>query len=110
MDALRVLGSNVNGPSRGTIVIATTNPGKVLEIVVEGSVEGRIGEREAGRGGFGYDPIFELPDRGLTFAELPAEEKQRISHRGRALARVRGILLAEAEGWRGRSSGPHDGA
>ena len=98
----------MNGPSRGTIVIATTNPGEAR--VVEGSVEGRIVEREAGGGGFGYDPIFELPDRSLPFAELPAEEKHRISHRGRALARVRGILLAEVEGWSGRSRGPYDGA
>ncbi len=95
--------------ARFRCVIALVSPSGETRMV-EGSVEGRISEREVGGGGFGYDPVFELPDRGLTFAELPAEEKHRISHRGRALARVRGILLAEAEGWSGRSPGPHDGA
>lgn len=46
---------------------------------------GRIAERRSGRGGFGYDPLFELPERGLTMADLPAAEKNRLSHRGRAV-------------------------
>ena len=51
----------------------------------EGVCRGTILEAPRGRGGFGYDPIF-LPDEaGLTFAELPAEEKNSISHRGRAM-------------------------
>jgi XTP/dITP diphosphohydrolase len=47
--------------------------------------EGRIIDMPRGSGGFGYDPIFELPDCGLTVAELPAADKNRLSHRGRAL-------------------------
>lgn len=50
-----------------------------------GTCEGRIATARKGDGGFGYDPLFELPERGLTMAELPAEEKNRISHRGRAV-------------------------
>ncbi len=47
--------------------------------------EGRIAEAPRGSGGFGYDPIFELPQRSITVAELPADEKNQLSHRGQAL-------------------------
>ncbi len=50
-----------------------------------GIVEGRIGYEEKGEGGFGYDPIFYVPEFGKTTAELSEEEKNAISHRGRAL-------------------------
>lgn len=51
----------------------------------EGKWDGRISETRRGAGGFGYDPIFYLPDTGKTVAELPAEEKNRRSHRAQAL-------------------------
>jgi XTP/dITP diphosphohydrolase len=51
----------------------------------EGRLEGRIALVPAGENGFGYDPAFELPERGVTLAMLAAEEKNTISHRGRAL-------------------------
>lgn len=54
-----------------------------------GRVEGRITERLAGSGGFGYDPLFFVPSEGITFAELSPERKNAISHRGRALASLR---------------------
>ena len=50
-----------------------------------GTIEGRIGYEEKGENGFGYDPIFYLPERGCTTAELPPDQKNEISHRGRAL-------------------------
>ena len=50
-----------------------------------GVVEGQIGYCEKGENGFGYDPIFYVPELGCTTAELPPEEKNKISHRGRAL-------------------------
>ena len=53
---------------------------------VQGTMEGRIGYEEKGENGFGYDPIFFLPQLGKTMAQLTPEEKNQISHRARALA------------------------
>ena len=57
-------------------------------------MEGRIGYEEAGTHGFGYDPIFFLPEYGCTSAELLPEEKNRISHRGKALRLMKEKLLS----------------
>lgn len=57
-------------------------------IEVEGEVEGEIVFEPRGTGGFGYDPIFYYPPLGRTFAELTLEEKNRVSHRARALERL----------------------
>lgn len=65
------------------------------EWVIRGTVEGRIHDRQAGENGFGYDPIFFLPERGMTTAELPREEKNAISHRGRALRAMKELLMKE---------------
>jgi XTP/dITP diphosphohydrolase len=64
------------------------------EWIGDGTVEGRIttAPRQTPGYGFGYDPIFELPDRGLTVAEIPPEAKAAISHRGRAVAQIRPVL------------------
>ena len=55
------------------------------ELVTKAAVEGRIVYEEKGEGGFGYDPIFYVPEFGRTTAELSEEEKNQISHRGKAL-------------------------
>lgn len=55
------------------------------ELVVRRTFEGMIAKKEAGEGGFGYDPIFYLPERECTSAQLSSEEKNEISHRGQAL-------------------------
>jgi XTP/dITP diphosphohydrolase len=57
-----------------------------------GEVRGQIATVPAGSGGFGYDPVFCIPRLGRTLAEIPIDEKDRISHRGRAARRVRLIL------------------
>ena len=62
------------------------------ELVVRGTVEGIIGYEEKGENGFGYDPIFYLPERGCTTAELTPEEKNSISHRGNALRLMKELL------------------
>lgn len=55
------------------------------KMVTRGTIEGRIGYEEKGEGGFGYDPIFYVPEFGKTTAELTEDEKNAVSHRGRAL-------------------------
>ena len=59
-----------------------------------GTVEGTIATAPRGSGGFGYDPVFLVPGYGKTMAELTLEDKERISHRGRALGPVRRFLRA----------------
>jgi len=65
------------------------------EIVTEAAMEGIIGYQEAGANGFGYDPIFFLPEYGCTSAELTPEQKNAISHRGKALRLMREELEKE---------------
>ena len=62
---------------------------------VRATMEGIVAHEIKGSNGFGYDPIFYLPDRGCTSAELPPEEKNAISHRGKALRKIREILEKE---------------
>ncbi len=57
------------------------------------TMEGRIGYEEAGVNGFGYDPIFYLPEYGMTSAQVTSQVKNSISHRGKALRKVRDIIL-----------------
>jgi len=77
--------------ARFRCVIAMKSPGG-REILAEGSCRGRIGFKEKGRKGFGYDPLFILPRDGKTMAELSLEEKNRVSHRGKAIRKIRKII------------------
>lgn len=72
-------------------VIAVVDP-RGRETWVEGTCQGVIGERERGENGFGYDPLFLIPELGKTLAELPLKEKNRVSHRGKALAVLKEVL------------------
>lgn len=63
-------------------------------LLVQEAVRGEIAAAARGGHGFGYDPLFLLPSLGRTMAELSAREKDRISHRGRALRRARALLEA----------------
>ena len=60
--------------------------------VVRGTMEGRIGYEIAGENGFGYDPIFYLPEYGCTSAQLAPEKKNELSHRGEGLRKMRAII------------------
>ncbi len=60
--------------------------------VATGQLEGLIAEAPAGSRGFGYDPVFFLPELGKTLAELPAQEKNRISHRAKAFIQAKDLL------------------
>lgn len=65
------------------------------EMVVRGACEGRILRAPRGNGGFGYDPLFFSTEGGKTFSELTGEEKNAISHRGRAIAALARVLKGE---------------
>ena len=63
------------------------------ELWTEGHIDGIISETIIGDRGFGYDPVFFVPHKGKTFAELSSDEKNKISHRGIALQKLRKILI-----------------
>ena len=73
-------------------------------IITDGSWYGRIILEPRGTGGFGYDPYFYLPDLRKTAAELPIEDKNLISHRGKALMRLTRYINEEALGGLGKDS------
>lgn len=77
--------------ARFVCAIAAAFPDGSTE-VVRGVVEGIIGHEIAGENGFGYDPIFYLPEYGCTTAELSPEKKNEVSHRGEALRAMRKIM------------------
>ncbi len=79
--------------ARFRCVVAIATPEGHLE-VAEGVCEGLVARRERGDKGFGYDPLFLVPEWGMTFGELPEGIKNAISHRGRALAAARNALEA----------------
>ena len=74
---------------RAAVAVATPDGETV---VVKGACEGLIAREPKGEYGFGYDPIFYLPELGKTMAELPPEEKNRISHRAKALRAAKSLL------------------
>lgn len=78
--------------ARFCCVIAIASPGGRVEIC-SGECRGIITTSPRGYNGFGYDPVFYVPELGKTMAELPPEEKNKISHRARAAAKARDILL-----------------
>jgi len=77
--------------ARFRCVLAFVDPNGTT-ITTEGTCEGTILRQYRGQGGFGYDPIFYVPELGKTFAELSTEEKNSISHRGRALEKMVELL------------------
>lgn len=74
-----------NRAARFRCCVALAGPEYPVEVLTA-TCEGEIGHERRGSGGFGYDPIFWLPKRGCTMAELTAEQKHAISHRGKVLA------------------------
>jgi XTP/dITP diphosphohydrolase len=87
------LRSDSNRSARFRCVIAVACAGKLLTIV-EGAVEGTIVDPPRGNAGFGYDPVFQPVGFDKTFAEMPPELKNRISHRAKAAAALREKLRA----------------
>jgi XTP/dITP diphosphohydrolase len=78
--------------ARFRCVIAITEPRGKIQLF-SGECHGVITDTPRGRHGFGYDPVFYIPELGKTMAELTPEEKNRISHRARAAAKARAYLM-----------------
>jgi XTP/dITP diphosphohydrolase len=84
-------------PDRGArfiAALAVADPSGAIRLEVEGHCGGLILEQPRGEGGFGYDPVFLVPERGLSFAEMDRSIKGRIGHRGRAFALLEPQLRA----------------
>jgi XTP/dITP diphosphohydrolase len=78
-----------------SVIVVVLPDGRVIE--EEGVCEGLVTAAPVGENGWGYDPVFLLPERGVTMAQLPESEKNRVSHRGIAAAKVRERLRALAD-------------
>ncbi len=85
----------VERSARFICVLALAQRGRILAIISDYAA-GLLLESPRGSGGFGYDPIFLAPDTGKTFAELSREEKNRLSHRGKAFRRMLEELRSES--------------
>lgn len=77
--------------ARFVTVVALAESSAEIE-VVEGVLEGQIALQQTGIDGFGYDPVFVVPELGKTLAEITLEEKNQISHRGQALAKAKELV------------------
>jgi XTP/dITP diphosphohydrolase len=77
-----------------TAALALASPEGEVVLEVEGICPGTILEAPRGEGGFGYDPVFFVPEAGLTFAEMPNSQKAELGHRGRAFAALKPQLRA----------------
>ena len=85
----------VNRAARFVCVIAAARGGELLA-TFRGEVEGVLAEEPRGSGGFVYDPLFHYAPFGCTFGEVPLDRKMQVSHRSRALAKLREWLLTQA--------------
>ena len=79
--------------ARFVCCVAAAFPDRKTE-VVRGTIEGHIGYKEEGENGFGYDPIFYVPEYGCTTASMSSETKNAISHRGKALQLIKPVIGA----------------
>ncbi|WP_438765525.1 RdgB/HAM1 family non-canonical purine NTP pyrophosphatase [Kushneria sp. TE3] len=85
LEALAEVPEGQRGAQYHCVLVYMRHPEDPVPIIVQGSWPGEILSLPRGEGGFGYDPLFWVPDQGLSVAELSPELKNRISHRGRAL-------------------------
>jgi len=95
VEKLRDVHSQQRSARYRAVIVLMRHAADPSPIICEGSWEGIIQLEPAGEGGFGYDPYFFLPDRGCTSAQLSAAEKNRLSHRGKALAELKRKLVEQ---------------
>jgi XTP/dITP diphosphohydrolase len=95
--------ATLTGSQRAAYYISTAvlaDPAGRVVAEVEGRCHGVIVDEPRGTGGFGYDPLFLVPEYGKTFGELPSEVKQKMSHRAEAFRQLRPIIVREVKGER----------
>ena len=83
--------------ARFVCAVAAVFPNGTVDVVRE-TIEGRVAYEPAGDNGFGYDPIFYVPEYGCTTAQMSPEQKNELSHRGKALRSMRAILKEKLDG------------
>lgn len=93
LDALKDVAGDQRGAHFYCVLVLLRHAHDPQPLIVEGEWRGRILHERRGSGGHGYDPVFFDPSRGQTAAEMPLDEKNRISHRGKALAGLKQRLL-----------------
>ena len=94
----------LTGDARAAYYVSTAvlaDPTGKVVVSVEGRCHGVIVGELRGSGGFGYDPLFLIPEYGQTFGELPPEVKQQMSHRAKAFAQLRPVIVRELLGEKG---------
>jgi XTP/dITP diphosphohydrolase len=94
LEALRGVPEERRGAHFHAVLVLLRHPEDPAPLVASGRWRGRILDAPRGAGGFGYDPVFLDPEHGLSAAEMPASLKNRISHRGRALAALKAELAS----------------
>lgn len=98
---LKLLEGEQNRKARYKTVVTYYDPTSGLGFWTEGVCEGTIAEKPEGTGGFGYDPIFIPQGYDMTMAQLPHEEKNKISHRGKAVRKLKDLLKCVLKGEKG---------
>ncbi len=96
VEKLRKLPARERSARYRAVIVFMRHAADPSPLICEGSWEGEIQLEPVGEGGFGYDPYFYLADQGCTSAELSAAEKNRLSHRGKALALLKRKLVEQS--------------
>jgi len=100
LDRLREVPDPLRSAQFHCVIAALRSPEDPIPLIAAGVWSGSIARIPAGGGGFGYDPVFLVPEKGVTAAELPLRTKNRLSHRAKALVAFREALEAPAPGSR----------
>ena len=97
LENIRKNGAERPWTARFVCEIAVVFPGENKTLMTVGTCEGEIIPEERGTGGFGYDPIFYMPDKDMTLSEMTEEQKNAVSHRGNAIKKAAPLLRKYAE-------------
>lgn len=103
LENIRKCGAAHPWTARFVCEIAVVFPNEHKTLSAAGYCEGEIISEERGTSGFGYDPIFFMPDKGMTLSEMTEDQKNAVSHRGNAIKKIAPLLIAVSEQKRGEN-------